>query len=98
LTIEFSDPKIGKWEFSCPSKVCALNWKNKIEAAIHDFTEYNAGHFKNWEDYLKVKQAKSLQQQISNTNEVNNYLNTHNYQEESIFLDKDQRKSPQKKS
>jgi hypothetical protein len=56
LILNFSDEPRTRWEFICPSKVCALEWRKKLEMAVHGLHEFNQRKNEQYADYLRGKQ------------------------------------------
>jgi hypothetical protein len=71
LIVQFSGDKKVRWEFVCPSKVCAQEWRHKLELATQTLSEFVQSGCATHEEFFRNKEAASrqrYQQQLSETN------------------------------
>jgi hypothetical protein len=72
--IQFSGDKRVKWEFVCPSKVCALEWRKKLDQAMKTLNEFNLSGFQRYDDYVRNKEMQERERFNQQESELNNIL------------------------
>ena len=63
LVIQFVEgAATDKWEFLCGNRVCAREWKDELDEAVHNYREWQDSKISRYEEYIRLKNSqKDLQ-------------------------------------
>ena len=58
IVINFSKSSKDKWEFTCDSRICAQEWKEKLDEAIHNYREWKESNISSYSEFIRLKKSQ----------------------------------------